>query len=378
MKKFLKILKRISTVLLLFMLILFAGIAIFVNTAPQFGQVPEGSELDRISKSPNYLEGHFQNTIETSLGTFSEMLRTVPDFFRGERMEPTDSLPVQYGTNPQAAKDSLCFVTWFGHSAFLIEMEGKRILLDPMLTETPSPVSFGTSRFPNKKPIPLDELTDIDYVIISHDHYDHLDYQSILLLADRAKHFYTALGVGSHLKKWGIAESHITELDWWESIIVDGIELIACPARHFSGRGITDRNKTQWASWVVSGKYQKLYFSGDGGYGPHFKEIGEQFGPFDLAMMECGQYNKAWKDIHMMPEESVQAGIDVRGEVIMPIHWGAFALAIHEWTEPIERFKKRARELNVSYVHPHIGERFMVGTDFPQVEWWSFLKGVRE
>lgn len=364
--------------LFVFLLILFSGISLFISTAPQFGQAPEGSDLTRISKSPNYKDDHFQNNIETSLGTFSEMLRTVPDFFRGEKMEPRDTLPVQYGSNPQSAVDSLCFVTWYGHSAFLIEMEGKRILLDPMLTETPSPVSFGTSRFPNKKPIPLDELTNIDYVIISHDHYDHLDYQSILLLADRAEHFYTALGVGSHLKKWGIPESHITELDWWDSIMVEGIELVACPARHFSGRGILDRNKTQWASWVVNGKYQKLYFSGDGGYGPHFKEIGERFGPFDLAMMECGQYNKAWKDIHMMPEESVQAGIDVRGEVLMPIHWGAFALAVHEWTEPVERFKKKARKENVSFIHPQIGERFSVGTDFPQVEWWNLMQAYNE
>ena len=145
---------------------------------------------------------------------------------------------------------------------------------------------------------------------------------------------------------------------------------MACPARHFSGRGLTDRNATQWASWVIKGKYQSLYFSGDSGYGSHFKEIGQKWGPFDLAMMECGQYNEAWEAIHMMPEQSVQAGIEVRGQLLMPIHWGAFKLAVHEWTDPIQRFKASSDNQNVPMVHPFIGERFCLGIDVPQQEWW--------
>ncbi len=351
--------------------LLAAGIFVFVKSAPQFGQKPRGEDLERISQSPHYDEGKFANLIETKMGSIGAMMATLPDFLFGKNGSPDAPLPVKFGENGQLAADSLCFVTWYGHSAFLMEMEGKRILIDPMLGETAAPTSFGSSRFDYEKPIPIEELTDIDAVILSHDHYDHLDYKSILALKDEVGHFYTALGVGSHLKHWGVTADKITELDWWQSAHLDSIELVACPARHFSGRGLTDRDATQWASWVIKGSHQKLYFSGDGGYGPHFKEIGEKYGPFDLAMLECGQYNEAWQAIHMMPEESVQAGIDVQGRLIMPIHWGAFKLSVHEWTEPIKRFKAECERLAVPMVHPYIGERFALGRDHPQTEWWQ-------
>ena len=352
-------------------LLILLGTVIFVGTASQFGQPPEGTDLERISRSPNYVDGEFVNNIETTLGSFSDMLGTLPKFLSATNLHPEETLPVRYGQNHEPPADSIAYVTWFGHSAFLVEMEGKRILLDPMFGDSPSPVSFGSKRFSNEAPIPA--LTHIDYVILSHDHYDHLDYQSILDLEDQVSHFFTALGVGSHLKAWGIPESKITELDWWESANISGIEFTATPARHFSGRGLWDRNATQWASWVINGKYSKIYFSGDGGYGPHFIEIGEKYGPFDLAMLECGQYNLAWRDIHMLPEESVQAGIDVNAKVVMPIHWGAFALAVHPWKEPVERFKAEALRSDVRMIHPFIGERFAVGVEYPAVEWW---KGV--
>ncbi len=347
------------------------GVFIFVRTAPQIGRAPSGEHLERISRSPNHADGSFHNLIETHMGSFGEMMGTMPEFLFGKGQSPQDSLPVQFDEQANTI-DSLCQVTWYGHSAFLIEMHDMRILIDPILGPKASPVSFGSKRFPNKEPIPLDELTDIDAVILSHDHYDHLDYPTIKKLDGEIAHFYTALGVGSHLKHWGISEDRITELDWWDSASAGPIDLIACPARHFSGRGVTDRNKTQWASWVIKSEDHNIYFSGDGGYGPHFKEIGDQYGPFDFAMLECGQYNEAWEAIHMMPEQSVQAGLDVQAKLSMPIHWGAFKLSIHSWTEPIERFKAAAQENNLPVIHPLIGERFAIGVDYPRSEWWAY------
>ena len=233
-------------------------------------------------------------------------------------------------------------------------------------------------RFAYDKPIPLDKIDDIDVVVISHDHYDHLDYPTILMLKDKAHLFITPKGVGSHLRYWGVSPDKVRELDWWEQTTFKEIEFVACPARHFSGRGLTDRNATQWASWAILGKHQRLYFSGDGGYGPHFKTIGEKYGPFDLAMLECGQYNTAWADIHMMPEESVQAGIDVKGKLLMPIHWGAFRLAVHEWTDPIDRFKSTCQQENIDYIHPIIGERVVLGQAYQNTEWWTGLSKIQE
>ena len=371
MKKLFKIIKRLFLGLLILLVLFVMAVIIFVNTAPQIGQKPEGDDLERISQSHNYGDGGFVNLIETKMGSFVDMMGTLPEFLFGENGSPKQPLPVKFGENKTPIVDSLCFVTWYGHSAFLFEIEGKRILIDPMLGDASAPVSFGTRRFPYQRPIPIEELTNIDAVILSHDHYDHLDYGTVIKLKDEVANFYTALGVGSHLKYWGVAAEKITELDWWETARLDSIELVACPARHFSGRGLTDNNATQWASWAIIGLHQKLYFSGDGGYGPHFKEIGEKYGPFDLAMMECGQYNEAWEAIHMMPEQSVLAGTEVKGKLIMPIHWGAFELSVHTWTEPIVRFKAETEKLKASMVHPYIGERFQLGKDFPNEEWWE-------
>ncbi|XOV91772.1 MAG: MBL fold metallo-hydrolase [Bacteroidota bacterium] len=347
------------------------AVIIFVNSAPQIGEKPKDEHLLEIQKSPNYGKDEFVNLIETKMGSASEMMATMPDFFFGKNQSPSFELPVKFGENQHAPVDTLCYVTWYGHSAFLVEIEGKRILIDPMLGEVASPVSFGSKRYPYEKPIPIEELTDIDAIILSHDHYDHLDYPTIMKLKDEVDHFFMALGVGSHFVSWGIPEEKITELDWWDHVEYKGLKLVACPARHFSGRGLTDRNATLWASWVIQGEHQNIYFSGDGGYGPHFKEIGAKYGPFDLAMIECGQYNEAWEAIHMMPEQSVQAGVDVQGQLLMPIHWGAFKLSVHEWTDPILRFKAESERLDASIVHPFIGERFLLGQDYPRPEWWK-------
>lgn len=353
------------------LIVVFAiSVVIVINTKPDFGQKPTGKHLEQIKTSPNYGDGQFVNLIETKMGSFGDMMGTMPDFLFGKNQSPDFDLPVKFGENQQPAVDSLSFVTWYGHSAFLIEMEGKRILIDPMLGEVAAPISFGSKRWAYTAPIPIDELTNIDVVILSHDHYDHLDYSTIMKLRDHVRQFFLPLGVGSHLQSWGVPKSKITEFDWWDEKKLEDLNIIACPARHFSGRGLFDNNSTLWASWIIEGAHQKFYFSGDGGYGPHFKDIGEKFGPFDLAMMECGQYNEAWEAIHMMPEQSVQAGLDVKGKVLMPIHWGAFKLSVHTWTDPIIRFQNESKRLNAKMIHPVIGERFSIGQDYPVTEWW--------
>ncbi|WP_276166026.1 MBL fold metallo-hydrolase [Zobellia alginiliquefaciens] len=371
----LKILKKIIKYLFISILsiIVFLIIAatIFVNTSPQIGQRPVGEDLKRIQNSQNYSEDVFVNEIETSPGNIWKAMQKMPEMLFNDTKNPHKPLPVAFLKESVQATDSLTHITWFGHSAFLVELQGKRILIDPMLGDVASPLPFGTKRFAYQKPIPLDQLTNIDVVIISHDHYDHLDYPTIKKIKDDVKHFIVPLGVGSHLKSWDISAKKITELDWWEDTNLAGVQYTAAPSRHFSGRGLTDRDATQWASWAIKSDTTTIYFSGDGGYGPHFKEIGDKLGPFDFAMLECGQYNEAWSNIHMMPEETVQAGLDVNAQITMPIHWGAFRLAPHGWTDPVVRFTKTANEKQLPYILPKIGVRFQLGKDYPKKEWWS-------
>lgn len=367
-----RIIKWIGLSILL--VILFFGVLVcaFVSFAPQFGSQPTGASLERIESSVNYSNNEFVNLIETSMDFgISDMPGLLYSFiFPPEGKNPIKPIPTQWESEITYDNDSLAKLTWFGHSAVMLEIDGKTILIDPMLGPASSPVSFITQRFAYEEPINIADLPHIDAIIISHDHYDHLDYVSILELKEKTDHFFTALGVGSHLEYWGVSRDQITELDWWEKADYKGLSLTAAPARHFSGRGILDRNKTQWASWAVKGVEQNIYFSGDGGYGPHFKDIGEKLGPFDIAMVECGQYNELWKAIHMLPEQSVQAGMDVKGKTLMPIHWGAFDLAPHVWQDPIVRFTEEAKKLKVDYVTPIIGDRFTIGLDNPRPTWW--------
>ncbi|GHB78285.1 MBL fold metallo-hydrolase [Persicitalea jodogahamensis] len=356
------------------LLIIFVGatIFIFVSTSPQFGRAPEGERLARVEASPQYQDGTFVNAIHTSMDmSVDSIVSTLKEFIGAENTRPDQPLPVDFSKNTPDT-DSLVHVTWFGHSAVLLEIEGKRILLDPMLGPSASPVPFFAKRFAYREPIDFSQFVNIDAVVISHDHYDHLDYGSIQKLNPNVGHFYVPLGVGGHLERWGVDSAKITELDWWESASAEGITFTATPQRHFSGRGLTDRNSTLWASWVVEGLTHKVYFSGDGGYGPHFKQIGQRFGPFDLAMIECGQYNVKWKDIHLMPEQTMQAFLDLEAKVLMPIHWGAFNLAVHPWTESVERLN-RANKSGAFIATPGIGARYPVGTRESTSKWWESL-----
>jgi len=207
--------------------------------------------------------------------------------------------------------------------------------------------------------------------LISHDHYDHLDYWSITKLKDNVKKFYVPLGVAAHLKAWGVEEVKIVEMDWWEEVKFEELVFACAPARHFSGRGLTNKDSTLWCSWVVKGDNANIFFSGDTGYNEGFKKIGEKYGPFDLTLLECGQYNEGWAEIHMMPEQTVQAHIDLRGKLLMPIHWAAFKLSVHPWQEPVERLLAKANSLGVKVTTPKIGEPVILGRTLPSSRWWE-------
>jgi L-ascorbate metabolism protein UlaG (beta-lactamase superfamily) len=326
------------------------------------------------ANSRNFKKGKFANQHPSPMDInywklFTEMIKKSPNRnpIKNILVEKIDS------TNIENHNSGITQLTWFGHSAFLLEMDGKKILIDPMLGESPTPHPLlGPKRYSKELPIEIEKLPFIDAVILSHDHYDHLDYESIQKLKGKVGQYYTPLGVGNHLIKWGVAKEKIHELNWWDSINFDGIELVSCPARHFSGRGLFDRATTLWCSWVIKGINDNIYFSGDSGYDTHFKEIGEKYGPFDISLMECGQYNEDWKLLHMMPEETVQAAVDLKSKLILPIHWGAFTLAFHDWTDPIERVTIKAKELNMPITTPKIGEVVIIGdAPFPNEQWWT-------
>ena len=220
----------------------------------------------------------------------------------------------------------------------------------------------------------IDELPFIDAVFISHDHYDHLDYQSIVKLESKVSHFFVPLGVSNHLIRWGVPKEKITELNWWNEMEYQGLTIALTPSRHFSGRGLFNSDTTLWGGWVILGKNMRLYTSGDGGYGPHFKEIGKKYGPFDITLIEGGQYDQRWADIHMKPEQSVQANLDVNGKNMMLMHWGSFTLAYHGWKEPIESALKEAKKLDVNLIAPKIGETVLLDSELhiPPSSWWNY------
>ena len=375
-KKFIKIIRKMILGSIGIILTLAVLITLFINLSPQFGGSISKERKVIFEHSINFKNGKFSNLSGTKISMgFTDMLKTIKAYLSPvPNTTPTKSLP-------QTKVDSLDILAhqkkesnliWFGHSTFLLQLNGKNILLDPMFGSVPAPhPMLGNPRFNKELPIEVAKLPQIDAVVLSHDHYDHLDYESIMKLKDKVKHFYTPLGVGTHLQKWGISEDNITELDWWEVAEQGGIQFRSTPAQHFSGRGILDHGDTQWCSWVITSASDNIFFSGDSGYNSHFTEIGDEFGPFDMALMECGQYNDLWSDIHMMPEQTVQAAKDIRAKTFIPIHWGAFKLAMHSWTDPIERVSKKAAQLNIAMISPLIGERvFIQQPNAASSGWW--------
>ncbi len=356
--------------------VLVLATVLFVNMSPQFGGKATEAQKARYTQSENYQEEKFVNTSDVSLDmSFKDMGKSLVAYFKPQaNRAPSKDLPVKKIDSLNIAEyKGRTRLIWFGHSAFLLQIDHKTILIDPMFGKVPAPHPvLGSQRFSKELPIAIEKIPEIDAVIISHDHYDHLDYGSIQKLKNKVKMFYTPLGVGVHLQKWGIEEERIMELDWWQESAFEGLNFICTPAQHFSGRGFTDRAKTLWGSWVIQSNTENIFFSGDSGYDSHFKEIGQKYGPFDLAMIECGQYNEMWPEVHMFPEETAQAGLDVQAKQIMPVHWGAFKLAMHSWTDPIERLTKKAKELHVKIIAPRIGELiFLQENATVNDEWWK-------
>jgi L-ascorbate metabolism protein UlaG (beta-lactamase superfamily) len=374
-KFFLKLIRYFMFTLLIVLGVLVVVGVLFIKLSPQFGAAPDQKSQALYEKLPYFSAGKFSNLIPTTLDMdISTSIQMIPKFFKNDPIRiPDFDLPQERRDSLELVIDSIpTRLIWFGHSAFLLQIDGKNILIDPMFGDVPAPNPlFGKNRFSRDLPIEIEELPHIDVVLISHDHYDHLDYGSIQKLKSKTEKFMVPLGVGAHFQRWGVDKEDIQELAWWEETQLESVKFAFTPARHFSGRGLGDRFATLWGSWVIQGMADKVFFSGDSGYGPHFKEIGEKYGPFDFAMMECGQYNVDWKDIHMMPEETAQAGLDVGARVFMPIHWAAFTLAFHSWADPVERVIKKSKELNAPIYIPKIGE-FIELSQLPrnQETWW--------
>lgn len=325
-------------------------------------------------RSPNYRDGAFVNAEPaSSISIDREQQRLLLRELVGSRAstKPSGLIPVvKPSPDPGTTRVSVC---WFGHSSALIELDGYRVLADPVWSRRCSPSqTVGPERM-HEVPVPLESLAAVDAVLISHDHYDHLDMETIVGLGrtQRAP-FVVPLGIGAHLRKWGIPESRIVELDWHESHTIAELTLVCTPARHFSGRLLT-RNTTLWASWAILGPRHRAFFGGDTGYTKSFAEAGAEHGPFDLTLLPIGAYHPAWPDIHMNPEEAVRAHLDVAeadSGLLVPVHWATFRLAPHPWAEPVERLLRAADGAGVQVAVPKPGERVQPETARPLDPWW--------
>ncbi|MFE9401367.1 MBL fold metallo-hydrolase [Streptomyces sp. NPDC006530] len=348
-----------------------------------FGADPAGERMARIRRSPNFADGVFRNPEgETQIRPSGSTVEFAKRFFAKEqrvRRAPTGTIPVHPTTLADIAKPPVSGLrlTWMGHSSVLAEIDGRRVLFDPVWGERCSPFAFAGPKRLHPVPLPLGALGPVDVVVISHDHYDHLDLPTIRALAATDTVFAVPLGVGAHLEHWGAPLDRIHELDWNESAKVDGLTLTATPARHFCGRGLRNQQHTLWASWAVAGPEHRIYHSGDTGYFDGFRTIGAEHGPFDATMIQIGAYSEFWPDIHMTPAEGLRAHLDLQGGaphgVLMPIHWGTFNLAPHPWAEPGEWTKDAAEEAGQAAAFPRPGEPFEPGGVLPDEPWWQAL-----
>ncbi len=337
-----------------------------------FGKNPTGERLERVRQSPHYRDGAFHNLEPTPLtlqnGKFLKALREY--WSRPPNTQPSGELPV-VKTDLRRVVSEEPVIVWLGHSSYFIRSRDFSILVDPVLCGYAAPFSFMGRSFPGTDFCTAQDLPDVDLLILTHDHYDHLDHDTMLHLRTRTKRVVTPLGVGSHLEYWGFEPDKITELDWWEDVsITDEVHITAAPSRHFSGRGVFRRNQTLWASFVLKLHGHRLYLGGDSGYHAQFSDIGRQFGPFDLALLDSAQYHEAWPHVHMAPEQTVQAAVDLDARVLLPVHWGKFTLSMHPWNEPVERVLAAADEVQLPVTTPRIGQVCPVGGELCREVWW--------
>jgi len=348
------------------------GVIIFINQ-PCFGRTPKGERLERIKSSPNYRDNRFQNLNPTEQLTSDKSIFALlceRIFEKKEQLRPETPLPAVKTNLHELSKDEEALV-WFGHSSYLLQLDGIRVLVDPVFIKA-APVSFINKPFKGTDIYKPDDIPNIDYLIISHDHWDHLDHKTILSLKDRVGKIVCGLGVGEHLERWGVDKNKIVELDWDQNqTFDDGFTIYCLPARHFSGRGLF-RNKSLWASFLIQTPSQKIYLGGDSGYDTHYKKIGEQFGEIDLAILENGQYSKNWKYIHLMPEYLVQAFMDLNAKRLFTVHHSKYALADHPWNEPLENISKFAQRDSINLILPMIGEVVnLKDSTYTINKWWE-------
>jgi L-ascorbate metabolism protein UlaG (beta-lactamase superfamily) len=354
--------------------LVFAVVGIQGCTA--FGHRAQGARRARIERSPQWLDGSFRNPqplVNDGWLAMKGAWSASPDGRPRETPPVSHGPPGGFATLPGSGLRA----TWLGHSSTLIEIDGHRVLTDPVWSERASPLPWvGPGRW-YAPPVPLAELPPIDAVVISHDHYDHLDLGTVRALAARDARtvFIVPLGIGAHLAYWGVAEARIVELDWWQQTRLRDLTVVCTPARHASGRMLVDNDSKLWAGWALLGHDHRVYFSGDTGLFPAMRDIGERLGPFDLTMIEIGEYNRAWPDWHSGPEQAVRAHGLVRGRVMLPVHWGLFRLAYHTWTEPIERALAAGRRAGATLVSPRPGQSFEPESPPPPARWWPRLSG---
>ncbi|PID68189.1 MAG: multidrug transporter [Flavobacteriia bacterium] len=379
MKTLFKIIKTLLALIIGLVLV----VVLYINLHPAFGDSPNAESRARIRQSGHFDGEHFKNLVPTQAFTVridgkqkdnSELFKNFlfpPEGKNPDQPLPTEPLKAQTLNNGE-------FV-WLGHSTVLFRTNNTTILTDPVFHNA-APIPWAFRPFDMTNTPHIDDLPFIDAILISHDHYDHLDYRAIKALVAKTGHFFVPLGVKAHLLRWGVPDTQVSEYDWYEDTMVNDIQLVFTPSRHFSGRGVTNRNQTLWGSWTVIAPDIKVYFSGDGGYSPEFAKIGQRYGGFDIAFMEDGAYNVRWQSVHMLPEQSAQAAIDLQAKIVLPIHWSKFDLSTHPWTEPVQRIKQALTQHNdsvpqsqhIQLATPKIGQTFSLNT-YPQTEWWTAM-----
>ena len=342
---------------------------------PKIGPLPNGARLDRITASPNYVDGEFHNLLPTTTLTGGKgQLATMWDFLfvPKERLRPDHPLPMLKTDIKNLAARQDDTVVWFGHSSLFLRLGGNSVLVDPVFNSYAAPFFFMNRAFAGDYPYVPDDMPDIDCLVISHDHWDHLDHDTLMALRPRIKAVVCPLGVGTILDDWGFAPERIHEADWNEEVrLAQELTIHVLPARHFSGRWLT-RNKTLWAGFLLETPGRKVFYSGDSGYGPHFADIGARFGPVDLAIMENGQYDPSWKNIHMMPEEAAKGALDLRARALLPVHSGRFTISNHAWDDPYKRLMAASEGKPFRLLTPRIGEVADLGDQAQHFDaWWE-------
>lgn len=364
---------RILFFVLLVLVLLGLALILYLHH-PKFGQLPEGASLEIVQASPNYRDGEFKNEVETPLFTTDQsFMEVLIDNIRADKtgLTPESAIPSE-PVNFKTLDPDRDLVVWLGHSSYYIQINGLRILLDPVFSQAAAPVSFANRAYAGTTVFAVDDFPELDLLLITHDHWDHLDYPTVTGLKDKVARVITPLGVGSYFRGWGFPDSMIQEGDWYDQFAVsDDVTVLITPARHYSGR-MLERRQTFWSGFVLESPERRMFFSGDSGYGPHFAEIARRFRSFDLVALDQGQYDSRWANIHMTPEEAAQAAEELGAARLLPGHVGKFTLARHTWDEPFERMVDAAKGRSYDLLTPVLGTAvsFEDGEQTPPPHWW--------